>query len=64
MSKKDGGDLSIEEGEAVLARHGVSIAHSWYPDEQTKLLHNITGGFFVQLEFYDDDRSAQQVDSF
>lgn len=61
VCRRDGSILLIEEGEAALARHGVAVAHSWYPDEQTKLLHNLTGGFFVQLKFYDDGRQAQQV---
>ena len=63
MCRKYGAALSIEEGEAALARHGVTVANSWYPDEQTKLLHNLTGGFFLQLKYYDDGRPAQQVRS-
>jgi hypothetical protein len=61
MCRKDGATLSIEEGEAALARLSVAVAHSWYPDERTKLLYNLTGGFFVQLKYYDDGRPAQQV---
>jgi hypothetical protein len=61
IGRKDGSVLLIEEGEAALARYGLAVAHSWYPDEQTKLLHNLTRGFFLQLKFYDEGRQAQQV---